>query len=81
MPESKKRKGRKSAKRKPRTPKEDAAQQASAAIKGGAVVTLVEVEPGAQVFQFSPVEGTTMREIPTLLRQAAANLEKQLVEG
>lgn len=80
MPQSKKRKGRKPATRKPKTPKEEAVQKAASNVSGGVLVTLVETE-GGQTFNMQLVEGTTPREIPTLLRQAATHYEKQLVEG
>jgi hypothetical protein len=81
MPQSSKRKGRKAAKSKPRTPKEDAAQQAAQAIKGGVLVTIVELPGDQQGFDVKPVEGSTLREAPTILRQAAAFAEKRLIEA
>ena len=71
MPQSKKRKGRKPAKPKPKTPQE---ANAGPKVEGGVVVS---VSGGS--FQLQVIEGTTPREIPTLLRQAAAQAEKQLI--
>jgi hypothetical protein len=72
MAQSKRRTKRKSGKGKPRTPKDEGK------IVGGAVVTLIE-GPGGQVFDVKPVEGTTVRELPTLFRQTAQHVERQLV--
>lgn len=47
-------------------------------IVGGVVVGLVQNENG-QSLQVEAVNGTTIREVPTLLRQAAVHVEKRLI--
>lgn len=71
MPESKKRTARKSGKGKPRTPKEE--------ILGGVVVSVVRGPGGGENLQIQTVEGTKLRELPILLRQAANEAEEALV--
>lgn len=73
MPQSKKRTTRKSGKGKPRTPKEEAL--------GGVVVQVVRGPGGGETLQMQVIEGTSLRELPVLLRQAAGEAEQALVGG
>lgn len=73
MPTSKKRTSRKSGKGKPRTPKEEAAQQPS-----GVVVALTPGPKGGEIVNFQLLGETTQRELPTLLREAAKAADAQL---
>lgn len=49
-------------------------------VVGGCVVALVQNQGGpGQSLTVEPINGTKIREVPTLLRQGAAQIEKQLV--
>lgn len=55
--------------------------QQATPVLGGVLVSIVPNPAGGETFQLQGLEGTTPREMPTLLRQAAAEAEKQLTGG
>jgi hypothetical protein len=62
---------------KPRTPKEEAVQEAQASLLGGVQVLILAGDDGERR-QVTPIEGTKVTELPTLLRLAAVDVERSL---